>query len=69
LALALDESKANDSQLETGGITYLIDKDLESQTGLVTVDFVEQGWRSGFMVSSEKPIASGASSCGGSCSC
>jgi hypothetical protein len=69
LALALDEPKANDDSVDHGGIVYLIDKELIDRVGIVTVDYLDQGWRSGFMVSSEKPIMDGAS-CGiGGCSC
>jgi iron-sulfur cluster assembly protein len=69
LALALDEPKDTDESVETNGITYLIDKELSDRLGEVTVDYVEEGWRTGFMVSSVNPISSGPSACGSSCSC
>ena len=69
LALALDEPKENDDRYETAGVTYLIDKKLLEHVGGVKIDFVEQGWRSGFVVSSHKPVTNGASVCGSSCSC
>jgi Fe-S cluster assembly iron-binding protein IscA len=69
LALALDEPKDSDETLSNNGVTYLIDKELHERVGGVNVDFVEQGWRSGFVVSSDNPVSSGPSSCGSSCSC
>ena len=70
LALALDEVKDTDDKLETGGVTYIIDRGLSAEVGAVCVDFVEQGGRSGFMVSSDKPAAPKESGgCGGSCCC
>jgi Fe-S cluster assembly iron-binding protein IscA len=69
LALALDEPKENDDKFETSGVTYLIEKDLLERIGGVKVDFVKEGWRSGFVVSSDKPVSTGPSACGSSCSC
>ncbi len=67
--MALDESNDNDNSYDFDGITYVIDKKLLEELGNVSVDFVEKGWRSGFVVSSERPLEAGASSCGGGCSC
>jgi len=69
LALALDEPKDSDEHFENQGLTYLIDKNLHTTVGTVTVDFMEEGWRSGFTVRSENPVSTGASACGTSCSC
>jgi len=69
LALALDEPKENDNSFVNGEITYLIDKNLQERTGDIKVDFLEQGWRSGFTVSASKPVGGGPSACGSSCSC
>ena len=67
--MALDEPKDSDSTDEFDGITYLIDQDLSDKVGKVNVDFVEKGWRSGFVISSEKPLGFSMSSCGGGCAC
>jgi Fe-S cluster assembly iron-binding protein IscA len=67
--LALDEPKDEDFSVEAGGLTYLIEKGLQERLGEVKVDYLEEGWRSGFMVSSEKPFQTGPSVCGSSCSC
>jgi Fe-S cluster assembly iron-binding protein IscA len=69
LALALDEPKENDTTYVADGITYMIEKELSDRIGTVKVDYTESGWRSGFTVSSEKPISTGPSTCGSSCSC
>ena len=69
LAMALDEPNENDDSHETAGINYLIDKKLSEHVGAVKIDFVEQGWRSGFVVSHVKPVTDGHSACGTSCSC
>ena len=47
----------------------MIDKELLEKLGRVSVDFVEEGWRGGFVISSEKPLGFGLASCGGGCSC
>lgn len=50
------------------GLTYLIDKELSKQSGDVTVDFVDNGWQQGFMLSTAHPLGGGG--CGStSCSC
>lgn len=68
--MVLDEPKDNDAQVEIEGLTYLIDKGLSERAGTVKVDFVDNGWQQGFTLASEKPLSSGAMSCGdGSCSC
>jgi len=71
--LVLDEPKENDDKYEIDGLTYLIDKDLASTSGKVTVDFVDNGWQQGFTVNAEKPLAGDGASCstsgcGSSCS-
>jgi Fe-S cluster assembly iron-binding protein IscA len=68
LALALDESKETDNVLEINGLTYVVDKGLEEQAKEIKVDYVDQGGRSGFMVTSDVSLGGGAT-CGSSCSC
>lgn len=67
MALALDESKENDSVYDINGITYLIDKALGEQAKGIKVDYVDHMGRSGFSVISEMNLG-GGSSCGSSCS-
>jgi iron-sulfur cluster assembly protein len=69
LRLVLDEPKDDDDSYEVEGLTYLINKDLSTQSGAVKVDFIDNGWQQGFSVTSEKPLFSGESACGTSCSC
>jgi len=68
LALALDEPKDTDVTKEYDGITYLIDNALLDMIEKVNIDFIDQGMRAGFSVTPGKPLASGPSSCGTSCS-
>jgi Fe-S cluster assembly iron-binding protein IscA len=69
LAWALDELKENDLSVVLGGLTYLIEKELSEKIGGVKIDFLDQGMRSGFMVSSENPVSTGPLACGSTCSC
>lgn len=69
MALALDEPKDTDHTQEFDGITYLLDRALAEQVEAVSVDFVERGWRTGFVIATKKPLAFGIAECGGSCSC
>lgn len=69
MALALDELRDTDASYENDGISYLIDKELLVRLGEVKVDYVEEGWQTGFLVSSSKPIVTAPSACGSSCSC
>jgi Fe-S cluster assembly iron-binding protein IscA len=67
--LALDEPKDTDVKTELDGVTYLVDKALGERLGAISVDFIDRGWRSGFVIGSENPVAFGLSACGGSCEC
>ncbi len=69
MALALDEPKETDHTHDFNGITYLVDQELAEQVGEVNVDFVEKGWRSGFVISTKNPLDFGLKACGGGCSC
>jgi len=64
--LALDEPKDSDEISEYGDVKYLIDRDLLGKTGDITIDFVVEGWNSGFTLTSQNPV-SDACSAGGSC--
>ena len=68
MRLVLDEPKDNDEKFEVDGLTYLIDKDLGVQSGAVKVDYVDNGWQAGFVLSAANPLGGGGS-CGSSCSC
>lgn len=68
MRLVLDEPKDNDEKFEVDGLTYLIDKGLGEQSGTVKVDYVDNGWQAGFVLSAANPLGGGGS-CGTSCSC
>lgn len=68
LALALDEKKDDDMVTTRENLTLLIEKNLVSQCGTVKVDFLENGDRSGFSISSANPIPGSGAGCNpGSC--
>ena len=68
--MVLDEPKDNDDKFEVDGLTYLIDKELSVQSGDVKVDFVDNGWQQGFVLSAVNTLGGGSGSCGStSCSC
>jgi len=67
LGLALDEPKANDATFEHSGIRFLIDNSLSNQCGVIKVDFIDAGPRSGFAISPAKPLGGGGSCSSGSC--
>jgi Fe-S cluster assembly iron-binding protein IscA len=67
--LALDEPKDTDQTQEFDAVKYVIDKELSEKIGTVNVDYVDKGWRSGFVISSENPVTFGMPSCGSGCSC
>jgi uncharacterized membrane protein len=49
---------------EAGGFTFLVEKDLMSQTGNIKIDMTYYG----FVVESENPVSDGGSGCSsGSC--
>jgi iron-sulfur cluster assembly protein len=67
--LALDESKENDETFEEGGVQFLVEPGLLKTCGAIKVDFLEAGHRSGFSITSDKPIGGGGGGCSsGSCS-
>lgn len=69
MRLVLDEPKDNDDKYEVDGLTYLIDKELSTQSGDVKVDFVDNGWQQGFVLSTATPLGGGGSCGSTSCSC
>ncbi|MCJ7547726.1 MAG: hypothetical protein MUP30_13065 [Deltaproteobacteria bacterium] len=66
--MALDEPAEADSVFPNGSVQYFINKDLLKTTGDVAIDFVEAGWRRGFTVSAQNPVA-GAGACGAGGGC
>lgn len=70
LSLALDESKSDDTTVETEGYTFCIETSLLNQIGSATIDITYMG----FNIEPEIPLNSGGSSgcstcgSGGSCS-
>lgn len=74
LALAVDEAKDSDDSYQVSGLTYVVDKALGIMAGGLKLDYVDDGERQGFLVTSDKPIQmGGGGGCGGggggSCCC
>jgi iron-sulfur cluster assembly protein len=68
LGLALDEPKENDKTYDNDDLQFLVDTELMQNCGEITVDYHEDGYRSGFNISSKIPLAGSGESCGSSCS-
>ncbi len=68
LALTVSEEDAEDSVFELGGQTYLLNDNLYELCGDVEVDYVDDGIRKGFIISSEKEFAQHGG-CGSCCGC
>ncbi len=68
LGLALDEKKQTDELFTRQNLTFLVEKDLLQQCGSITVDYAEAGNRSGFTITSAKPLPDTGGGCNpGSC--
>jgi len=66
LGMALDESRnETDEVIQTGGATFIIEKDLLNQVKPINIDFITTPQGAGFKLTSNLPEGSG---CGG-CSC
>jgi Fe-S cluster assembly iron-binding protein IscA len=68
LGLALDEPKETDAKYEQDGLTFLVDNNLLDTCESIKIDFVDAGMRSGFSISSTKPIGGGGCSSSAGCS-
>lgn len=71
LALGIDEVRPTDDSFEADGLTYVVDKELGTITGKLTLDYVNETAQAGFTISSEKPLPApeGGCGCGSGCSC
>ncbi len=48
-------------------MTFLVDNNLLDTCGTIKIDFIDAGMRSGFSISSSKPIGGGGCSSSASC--
>ena len=68
LGIGLDEQKDGDIVTTKEGLTFLIDRELLAECGNVSVDFIDNGNRSGFIITTSKPLAGVGNGCNsGSC--
>ena len=68
LALTVSEQQKEDSVFELEGQTYLLNQNLVELCGDVEVDYVDDGIRKGFIITSEKEFAQHGG-CGSCCGC
>jgi len=57
--LTLDESKETDHELHKQQVLYLVDKQVLTRCGTITVDWAEEKDWSGFTLISAKPLQGG----------
>jgi Fe-S cluster assembly iron-binding protein IscA len=67
LGLALDEPKDSDKTYDNDNLKFLVDSGLMENCGEIKVDYNDDGYRSGFAITSKVPIAGAGGSCGSSC--
>lgn len=68
LALALDEPKDSDHVFEYDSVKYIVDDGLMIKVGDITINFIQQGMRSGFSMTCVNSIAEPCFS-GEACTC
>lgn len=68
LALALDEPNDSDHVFEYDRVKYILDDELMIKVGEITINFIQQGMRSGFSMTCANSIAESCS-LGGACTC
>ena len=68
LALALDEPNDSDHVFEYDSVKYIVDDELMIKVGDITINFIQQGMRSGFTMTCVNSIAESCS-LGGACTC
>jgi Fe-S cluster assembly iron-binding protein IscA len=61
LGLVLDEPKEQDKVYDFTPLKLVIDDALQGELGAVSVDYSDSVWRSGFKITSSKPIGGGGS--------
>ena len=59
--MVLDEPKEQDRVYDLAPLKMVIDDALQGELGSVSVDYTDSVWRSGFKVTSSKPIGGGGS--------
>jgi len=57
LGLIADAARANDLIQEIQGITFVISPEVSKLTGDITITYVAEKYRTGFVLTSERPIS------------
>lgn len=61
--MVLDEPKEQDKVYDLAPLKVVIDDSLQDQLGAVNVDYTDSVWRSGFKITSSKPLGGGSGRC------
>jgi len=67
--LALDEPKSSDKTFDIENLQFLVDQQLLENLGGITIDHVDDGFRSGLTITSDRPLSAGGGKSCGSCKC
>jgi Fe-S cluster assembly iron-binding protein IscA len=57
LGLRVDDISESDLYMEADGLTFIMDPEVYRLAGEVTISYVEEGGRKGFLLTSERPIS------------
>ncbi len=66
--MALDEPKNDDTKIEENGITFVVDaqtSDILSQSGGLTIDYINESYRRGYMLRLGSAADCGDGGCSG----
>jgi len=65
--LVLDEPKENDEKLDLEGVSFVVEKELLSQSGGISIDVVKGYFGEELKVTAKKPTWQSDSDCGSCC--
>lgn len=68
LAMAIDEAHDDDLTFDVAGMSYVISRELDEKSGGVTIDYMDQGYATGFSITPAKDLGFEGAACGGGCS-
>lgn len=57
LGLRVDDISESDLYVEADGLTFIMDPEVYRLAGEVTISYVEEGGRKGFLLTSERPVS------------
>ncbi len=57
LGLSVDDISASDLYVEMEGLTFIVDPDVYNLAGEITINYLEEEGRKGFLLTSERPVS------------